>query len=58
MRPSVAIAVCDATNTVCVSGSYEPPGQFDAAACVPIVNVAIGPSALLTEGGVNIGPSR
>ena len=44
-RPSVAIDVCDATYSVCVSGSYEPPGQFDAAACAPIVSVAIGPSA-------------
>src|SRR5688572_21590718 len=54
MRPSVATAVCDATNTVCVSGSYEAPGQFVAAACAPIVNVAIGPSGRLTAGGVKI----
>ena len=54
----MAIPVCDATNSVCVSGSYEPPGQFVAAACAPMVRVAIGPSARLTDGGVNIGPSR
>src|SRR5439155_7502792 len=55
-RPSVAIDVWDATYSVCVSGSYEPPGQFVAAACAPIVNVAIGPSIRLTDGGVKMGP--
>src|SRR5262245_50729879 len=58
IRPSVAIEVCDAMKTVWVSGSYEPPGQFVAAACAPIVSVAIGPSILLTDGGVKIGPRR
>src|SRR4029077_3968799 len=58
VRPAVATEVCDATNTVCNSGSNEPPGQFVAAACAPIVNVAIGPSARLTAGGGNIGPRR
>src|SRR5205814_1296427 len=38
---------------MCVSGSYEPPGQLDANA--PI-NVASGPSIWLTTGGVKIGP--
>src|SRR6185436_19803359 len=57
VRPAVATDVCDATNTVCSSGSNDPPGQLVAAACAPIVKVAIGPSARLTEGGVNIGPS-
>ena len=28
---------------VCVSGSNDAPGQLDAAACAPIVRVAIGP---------------
>ena len=41
---------------MCVSGSYEPPGQLLAASCAPIVNVAIGPSGRLTAGGVKIGP--
>src|SRR5436190_1246589 len=58
VKPSVAMDVCDATYSVCVSGSKEPPGQLLAAACAPIVSVAMGPSALLTEGGVKIGPSR
>src|SRR5262245_3245277 len=58
VRPAVATDVCDATNTVWSSGSNDPPGQFVAAACAPIVSVAIGPSARLTEGGVNMGPSR
>ena len=31
-------------------------GQFEAAPCAAIVSVAMGPSALLTDGGVNIGP--
>src|SRR5438552_2295029 len=39
--------------TVCVSGSYAPPGQFVAN---PEVSVAIGPSSLLRTGGVKIGP--
>src|SRR6185436_16883721 len=38
---------------MCVSGSYEPPGQFVAN---PEVSVASGPSILLTTGGVKIGP--
>ena len=58
MRPSVATDVCEATKTVCVSGSYQAPGQLDAAAGAPLVKVAIGPSARLTDGGVKIGPSR
>ena len=39
---------------MCVSGSNEPPGQF-----VPPDErkPAIGPSRLLTGGGVKIGPS-
>src|SRR5437667_9216683 len=38
---------------MCVSGSYEPPGQFVAK---PDVSVEIGPGSLLTTGGVKIGP--
>ena len=38
---------------MCVSGSYEPPGQLEANA--PI-NVASGPSIWLTTGGVKIVP--
>jgi hypothetical protein len=39
---------------MCVSGSNEPPGQL-----VPPDDrkPAIGPSALLTGGGVKMGPS-
>src|SRR4029450_6807908 len=40
-------------NTLCVSGSYEPPGQLAANDCI---SIASGPSILLTTGGVNIGP--
>src|SRR5436309_9688190 len=45
------------TYTVCVSGSYEPPGQFVPPEAVPTVKVPSGPSSLLSEGGVNTGPS-
>src|SRR5262249_48404422 len=41
---------------VCVSGSYEPPGQFVPPDAVPIVSVPNGPSILLSVGGVNNGP--
>ena len=54
------IGVTDAfdapTYTVCVSGSYDPPGQFVPPLAVPTVSVASGPSILLTTGGVNTGP--
>src|SRR5256885_14291917 len=39
-----------------VSGSNEPPGQFVPPPAVPIVIAAIGPPALLTTPGLNIGP--
>src|SRR2546430_15090958 len=39
-----------------VSGSNDPPGQLVPPPVVPIVIAAIGPSALLTTGGLNIGP--
>ncbi len=39
-----------------VSGSYEPPGQFVPPPADASDNVASGPSALLTTGGVKIGP--
>src|SRR6059036_3817037 len=42
---------------MCVSGSYEPPGQFVPPLEGPIPIVASGPSSLLTTGGVKIGPS-
>src|SRR6185503_5883206 len=58
INPNVATDFDEATNTVCVSGSNEPPGQFDAAAWPPMESVAIGPSILLTDGGVNSGPIR
>src|SRR2546428_12849117 len=38
---------------LCVSGSYEPPGQLVANDCM---SIASGPSILLTTGGVKIGP--
>src|SRR5580693_7471380 len=52
--PIEPIAPVEYTYTVCVSGSYEPPFQFVPASAR--VSNAIGPSALLTIGGVNIGP--
>src|SRR6266849_4955962 len=45
------------TYTVCVSGSYDPPGQFVPPDAVPTVSVPSGPSILLSVGGVNTGPS-
>src|SRR5262245_21967624 len=40
---------------MCVSGSYEPPGQF----VTPVVMIVpYGPSALLAAIGVKIGPIR
>src|SRR5215467_16341042 len=45
------------TYTVCVSGSYEPPGQFVPPEAVPVVNVPSGPSILLSAGGVNTPPN-
>src|SRR5215813_8827588 len=42
---------------VCVSGSYEPPGQFVPPEAVPVVNVPSGPSILLSAGGVNTPPN-
>ena len=41
---------------MCVSGSYEPPGQFVPPVADGSVSVASGPSTLLTTGGVKIGP--
>src|SRR5216684_551516 len=44
------------TYTVCVSGSYDPPGQLVPPEAVPSVRVPRGPSTLLTTGGVYTGP--
>src|ERR1700688_1122103 len=41
---------------MCVSGSYDPPGQFVPPLFTAIASVPSGPSSLLTTGGVNIGP--
>src|SRR5713226_8554436 len=41
---------------MCVSGSYDPPGQFVPPLAVPSVSVAKGPSTLLSTGGVYTGP--
>src|SRR5689334_15911963 len=43
--------------TMCVSGSYDPPGQLVPPEAVPSVSVARGPPALLITGGVNTGPN-
>src|ERR1700682_6333311 len=43
--------------TICVSGSYDPPGQFVPPDAVPTVSVPNGPSTLLSVGGVYTGPS-
>ena len=48
---------CADTYAMCVSGSYDPPGQFVPPLVGPRASVPIGPSALLTTGGVKIGPS-
>src|SRR5438034_2454062 len=42
----------------CISGSYAEPGQLTPPLSVPEVSAASGPSALLTTGGRNTGPSR
>ena len=54
IRASVGNDLNEGIKATCVSGSYEPPGQF-----VPPDErkVPIGPSSLLTTVGVKIGPS-
>src|SRR5258706_8671084 len=52
--PIVPIAPVEWTYATWVSGSYDPPFQFVPASAR--VSKASGPSALLTTGGVNIGP--
>src|ERR1700676_884155 len=42
---------------MCVSGSYDPPGQFVPPDAVPTVSVPNGPPNLLSEGGEYTGPS-
>src|SRR5262245_22342152 len=52
------ISVVDVdAKTVCVSGSYEPPGQFVPPRAPASVNVPSDPPLTLTLGGVNSGPS-
>ena len=41
---------------MCVSGSYDPPGQFVPPVADGSTSVPSGPSTLLTTGGVKIGP--
>src|SRR5215475_890130 len=41
---------------MCVSGSYDPPGQLVPPLLIAVASVPSGPSILLTTGGVNIGP--
>ena len=45
------------TYTMCVSGSYDPPGQLVPPDAVPTVSVPNVPSSLLSEGGVYTGPN-
>src|SRR5215475_389645 len=47
---------CEKTYRICVSGSYDPPGQFVPPLLIAVARVPSGPSILLTTGGVNIGP--
>src|SRR2546425_6395305 len=56
--PSAVTVVWEYTYTMWVSGSYEPPGQFVPPPADGRIRVAIGPSALLTTGGVKSGPIR
>src|SRR5690348_2314347 len=55
--PIGVTVLCDDTYAMCVSGSYDPPGQLEPPPAVAAVSVARGPSHLLTTPGVNIGPS-
>src|SRR5438128_2525213 len=55
-RPSALACVFENTYMMCVSGSYEPPCQFAPPVAAGRINVARGPSHLLTTGGVKIGP--
>src|SRR5579871_4542408 len=55
--PSGVMVVCDDAYTVCVSGSYAAPAQLTPPAGDGRVSVANGPPALLSTGGVYIGPS-
>src|SRR5258708_33988604 len=57
-RPKAAIPLCEYRYTVCVSGSYDPPGQFAPPSAPGETMVASGPSILLADGGVNRGPTR
>src|SRR6266853_2444238 len=56
--PRAAIPLCEKTYSVCVSGSYDPPGQFAPPNAPGETIVASGPPNLLTDGGVNSGPIR
>src|SRR5947208_13900052 len=56
-RPATpALLAC--AYTMCVSGSYEAPGQFVPPPSVPIVTACQGPPTLLKTAGRNIGPIR
>src|SRR5947207_3523867 len=55
-RPSALACVFENTYMMCVSGSYEPPCQFAPPVAAGRISVALGPSNLLTTGGVKIGP--
>src|SRR5215831_10782465 len=55
-NPSAPMLVCEYVYTMWVSGSYDPPGQLVPPVAEGRINVASGPSGLLTTWGVNIGP--
>src|ERR1700724_2960667 len=57
-RPRAAIPLCEKTYSVCVSGSYDPPGQFAPPSDPGDVIEPSGPPTVLTDGGVNSGPIR
>src|SRR4051812_34921251 len=56
-RPNNCGAALDAAKKIMGdSGAYAPPGQFVPPFVEPRDTVAMGPSALLTTGGVKTGP--
>src|SRR5436190_14523800 len=54
--PSWLSDFVDETYRMCVSGSYDPPGQLVPPPAAEMASVASGPSTRLTTGGVKIGP--
>ena len=56
--PNDASWVFENTYSICVSGSYEPPGQFAPPWLLGSVNVPYVPFGSAIDGGVNSGPIR